>query len=138
MTRGKSDKVDPFCIGQYGEEKIKRLQRAKPLDNNVLQLKKLLSFRKRLVREVVGLSASVKERKHIYELNQKDPIIKIASEKIKANQKYIKQIEEEITTLIAANSAMLFNYRILRSIKGIGPIYAWMTIAYTENFYQLY
>jgi len=134
MTRGKSDKVDSYRIGQYGEEKIKKLEQAKPLDNNVLQLKQLLSFRKRLVRETAGLSATVKERKHIYELNQKDPIIKVAGEKIKTNQKYVKLIEEEITTLIAANSAMLFNYRILRSIKGIGPINAWMTIAYTENF----
>jgi len=134
MTRGKSDKVDSFRIGQYGEEKIKKLQKSKPIDSNVLQLKQLLSFRKRLVREVAGLSATVKERKHIYELNQQDPIIRIASEKMKTNQAYIKQIEEQITTLIAANSTMLFNYKILRSIKGIGPINAWMTIAYTENF----
>jgi transposase len=30
MTRGESDKVDSSRIGQYGEEKIKKLQRAKP------------------------------------------------------------------------------------------------------------
>jgi transposase len=29
---------------------------------------------------------------------------------------------------------MLLNYRIITSIKGIGKINAWMTIAYTENF----
>ena len=29
---------------------------------------------------------------------------------------------------------MLLNYRIISSIKGIGPVNAWMTIAYTENF----
>ncbi len=67
-------------------------------------------------------------------MNQQDPIIKIAIEKIRANQKFIKQIEENVTTLITSNSAMLINYKILRSIKGIGPINAWMTIAYTENF----
>ena len=29
---------------------------------------------------------------------------------------------------------MLLNYRIITSIKGIGPVNGWMTIAYTENF----
>lgn len=134
MTRGKNDKVDSFRIGQYGEEKIKRLIPDKPLDTNILLLKQLLSFRKRLVRETAGLSATVKERKHIYEVNKKDAVIHIAGEKIKANERFILQLEEEIMKLIKANAALLQNYRILRSIKGIGPINAWMTLAYTENF----
>ena len=36
--------------------------------------------------------------------------------------------------VIKSNEPMLLNYRIISSIKGIGPINAWMTIAYTENF----
>ena len=36
--------------------------------------------------------------------------------------------------MIKSNQAMLLNYQIITSIKGIGPINAWMTIAFTENF----
>ncbi len=68
MTRGKSDQADAFRIGQYGEEKRKRLEPSKPLDNHILRLKQLLSFRKRLVRERAGLESTVKERKHMYAL----------------------------------------------------------------------
>ena len=134
MTRGKNDKVDSFRISQYGEENNKRLKPDKPIDANILLLKQLLSFRKRLVRESAGLKATVKERKHIYQLNKSDAIVNISTEKIKSNFLYIEQLEKEIMQLIKTSEKLLINYRILRSIKGIGPVNAWMTIAYTENF----
>jgi len=134
MTRGKSDQADAFRIGQYGEEKSKRMVPSKPLDNNVLRLKQLLSFRKRLVREKAGLEGTVKERKHMYALKKADTVIHIAQAKIKANKKYIIQLEQEIMEVIKSDELMLLNYRIISSIKGIGPVNAWMTIAYTENF----
>jgi transposase len=134
MVRGKSDKADAFRIGRYGEEKIKRLKPAKPLDNTILELKMALSFRKRLVRENAGYESSLKERKHMYEVGKQDMIICMSQQKIDANKQYIKQIEEQITRLIESKAALLANYRIITSIKGIGPVNAWMTIAYTENF----
>jgi transposase len=102
MIRGKNDKVDSFRIGQYGEEKIKRLVPDKPLDTSILLLKQLLSFRKRLVKEAAGLLATVKERKHNYQVNKKDAIIHIAERKIKANDQFILQIEGQIMELIKA------------------------------------
>src|SRR6185503_332710 len=103
-------------------------------DDNMLKFKHLLSFRKRLVRETAGLEATVGERKHMYELKKKDTITSIAMKKIAANKKYSLEVEKEIMELIRADEAMLLNYRILTSIKGIGPINAWMALAYTENF----
>jgi len=134
MVRGKNDKDDSFRIGRYGEEKIKQLKASKPLNKAILELKQLLSFRKRLVRENAGFQATIKERKHMYEPDKNDLIIGIASKKRKANKHHILQVEKEIMTLINVNEAMLLNYRILISVKGIGPVNAWMTLAYTENF----
>jgi len=134
MTRGKNDKVDSFRIGQYGEEKIKRLELSKPLNGNILKLKQLLSFRKRLVRDKAGFTATVKEREYMYEVSKKDTIIRIGTKKIKQDERYIQEIEAEIMALIKADISMYQNYRILTSIKGIGPVNAWMTLAYTENF----
>lgn len=134
MVRGKNDKDDSFRIGKYGEQRIKELEPSKPLDANILALKQLLSFRKRLIRENAGMEATVGERKHMYEPKKKDVIINIAGKTIAANKKHILQLEKEIMELIRANEAMLLNYRILISIKGIGPVNAWMTLAFTENF----
>jgi transposase len=134
MVRGKNDKADSFRIGRYGEEKRDRLTPSKPLDNNIISLKQLLSFRKRLVREKAGLQSTAKERKHMYEPKKTDTIIRIVQAKIKANEKYINQVEHEIRELIKSNEELFQNYRIITSIKGIGEINGWMTIAYTENF----
>jgi len=134
MVRGKSDKADAFRISLYGEEKIRRLEPSKPIDEKILELKSQLSFRKRLVRESAGYKSTVKERKHMYEVDNEDLIISVANEKIEANETYINKIESRIIGLITSEESMYLNYRILTSIKGIGPINAWMTIAYTENF----
>ena len=134
MVRGKSDKADAFRIGRYGEEKIKRMNPDKPLDPKIMELKTVLSFRKRLVRESAGYQSSVTERKHMYQVDKKDLIIHIAQQKIKANDKEVKQLEKRLMEIIRSDACMLLNYRIITSIKGIGPINAWMTIAYTENF----
>jgi transposase len=134
MVRGKSDKADSLRIGQYGEEKRSRLTPSKPLDNNILRLKQLLSFRKRLVRDNAGLKSTQKERQHMYPVKQSDKIIRICKAKIKANEKFINQVEQDIRELIKGDELMWQNYRIITSIKGIGEVNGWMTIAHTENF----
>jgi transposase len=134
MVRGKNDKADSFRIGRYGEEKRDQLMPSKPMDQNILTLKQLLSFRKRLVREKAGLESTAKEREHMYEVKKSDTIVHIARAKIKADEKHIDQVEQEIRELIKSNEELFQNYRIITSIKGIGEINGWMTIAYTENF----
>lgn len=134
MVRGKNDKADSFRIGRYGEEKRDRLTPSKPLDNNILTLKQLLSFRKRLVREKAGLQSTSKEREHMYDVKKTDTIMHIAQAKMKADEKYISLVEQQIRELIKSNEELFQNYRIITSIKGIGEINGWMTIAHTENF----
>jgi transposase len=134
MVRGKNDKADAFRIGRYGEEKRDRLTPSKPLDQNILILRQLLSFRKRLVREKAGLQSTSKEREHMYEVKKTDTIIHIAQAKIKADEKYISQVAQQIREVIKSNEELFQNYRIITSIKGIGEVNGWMTIAYTENF----
>ena len=106
----------------------------KALNKDILELKTLLSFRKRLVRENAGYQNTVKERKYMYELGNRDLVIRIANKKMSATTQAIKQVEERIMELIKSNESMYLNYRIITSIKGIGPVNGWMTIAYTENF----
>jgi len=134
MCRGKSDKADAFRISEYGEGKIKRLIPDKPLDNRFLNLKQLLSLRKKIVRESAGYKNAAGERKHMYEPGDTDMLLRISQEKIEANTRYVQQIEARIIEMIKSDESMYLNYRIITSIKGIGPVNGWMTIAYTENF----
>ena len=134
ITRGKNDQVDARRIAQYTEEKIKKISASKPLNRRILQLKELLSFRKKLVRQTAGLKGSVKERRVMLEVSTTDLIRKVSEDRIKRDKKDIEKLDKALQDLIKEDESMLLNYRIIKSIKGIGPVNALMTIAYTENF----
>jgi transposase len=134
ITRGKNDQVDSARIAQYGEEKYKSLQPSKPLNPEIIGLKELLAFRKRLVRENAGYKSSIKEREHMYGKNRKDIIVKSLQQKLKANSKVIENVEAEMMQIIIQDEEMHLNFTLITSIKGIGKVNGLMTIAYTENF----
>ncbi len=134
IIRGKNDKVDSKRIAQYASEKHRSLKVSKPFDKRIIGLKELLKFRKRLVRENAGYQATIKERKHIYPDLGKDIIIKELEQKLGRNEKSISKVEAEIMKVIEANEDFKTNYDLITSIKGIGKVNGWMTIAYTENF----
>lgn len=134
IARGKNDKVDAKRIATYADEKIKTINPEKPLNKRILQLKELLSFRKRLVRINAGLKASLKERISMYEVTQEDTIRKIIEDTIERNKLDIEKLDIAMMEVIKDDDSILTNYNIIKSIKGIGPINALMTIAYTENF----
>ena len=134
IVRGKNDKVDAKRIAVYTEEKQNSLEPSKPLNTAIIELKELLGFRKRIVRETAGYKSSVKERQHIYPDRKQDFMIKSMQQKIKANEALLEKIETKIKELIQSDDSICQNYKLLTTIKGIGPVNAWMTIAYTENF----
>lgn len=134
ITRGKNDRIDAMRIAQYAEEKQKTLTPSKPLDHTIIALKELLSFRKRVVRELAGYKATLTERRHIYPDQKQDFIIQQLEHKIKENEKSINQIEAALMRIVKTNQSIKTNYELLTSIKGIGMVNALSTIAYTENF----
>jgi transposase len=134
IQRGKNDQADSYRIATYGQEKIRRLKPSEPVNQQIMELKQLLAFRKRLVREKAGLQATLKERAHMYGHRKGDTITVLSRQKMKDAQKYIAKVEAEISELIASDGQLLQNYKILTSIKGVGPVNAWMTLAYTANF----
>ena len=134
IVRGKTDKIDAFRIAQFGEEKYKQLEPAKPINKSIVALKNLLTFRKGLVRNLATYKGSTKERKHMYEISNADIIIKSSNKLIKQLEAEIEVLNEAILNVIKADQALLANYVLVTSIKGIGFVNAAMTIAYTENF----
>lgn len=134
ITRGKSDRVDAFRISEYGQEKIRKLKPTSLPSPAIMELRQLLSMRKRLVRDVAGYTSTIKERKHMYEVKESDLTLKLLKSLITSNSKNIKALEARIKELIKTSEELLRSYTILTSIKGIGKINGWMTIAYTENF----
>lgn len=134
ITRGKNDRIDAQRIAQYAAEKQLSAEDSRPLDKRMVTLKELLSFRKRCVRQKAGYQASIKERRHIYPTLKKDIIIRELEKKTKLEEKVIAEVEAEISRVIEENKDLRRNYDLIASVKGIGKVNGWMTIAYTENF----
>jgi transposase len=134
MVRGKNDKVDAKRISQYAYEKKESIKPSTPINTIVSELKGLMNYRKKLVRENAGYKSTMSERKAMYDVKKTDLIISSLIKKLKANEKLIKDVEQAIEVIINKDEALLLNYNLLTSIKGIGSVNAIVTIVNTDNF----
>ncbi len=134
LVRGKNDKVDAKRIAEYGWEKRDKLQPAEPENEVALMLKHLISLRDKLVADKAGYMARMPEQQEFLALSSNDEMIKIQKGIILAFEKQIKKAEAAIQKTIKSDEAMATSYKLLTSIKGVGPVIATYTIAYTGNF----
>lgn len=134
MVRGKTDQVDAKRIAKYASEKKDSLKPSKPINKDILELKALLNYRKRLVIENTGYKSTISEKQAMYAVKKTDFIISSLTKKLNANTKEILVIESKMFDIIKADEKMFLNYCLITSIKGIGKVNGIMTIVYTENF----
>ncbi len=132
VTRGKTDKIDAMRIAQYGWLRREELKETPMADDNIFNLRNLLSLRAKLVKDRSGYIARLKELK--FAGINIDPIAKTHQEVIKTFSEQIKKIESSITTLIASDVELSQTCGLLLSMKGVGKIIAAYMIAFTENF----
>lgn len=133
MTRGKSDKMDAKRIAVYGFEKQHKLRAAKVVDESLERLKMLNTVRSGLVKQKAALKCSIKEFKNIG-LQKSDVIMKGQQNVLKMLEKQIEDLQAETEKIIKANDKLNDNYRYLRSVRGVGPVTAVVTIIKTGNF----
>lgn len=133
MTRGKSDKIDAKRIALYGFEKQHKLKAANVVDESLQRLKMLNTVRVSLVKQKSALKCSIKEFKNIG-LQKSDVIMKGQENVLKMLEKQIEDLQEETEKIIKANSKINDNYKYLRSVRGVGPVTAIVTIIKTANF----
>jgi len=134
MVRGKADKVDAKRIAKYSFQKKEELKASNPINTAIVELKSLMNYRKKLVRENAGYKSSISERVEMFNVKKTDLIVKSSTKKIRENEKLIKIVEAKMFEIIKADADMLLNYNLITSIKGIGKVNAIITIVFTENF----
>jgi len=134
MVRGKTDKQDAFRIAQYGEEKTNQLVATPPVDKPLERLQILHSTRERMVRMKASLMTAVKEYHQGYGLEKSDRIITQQLEVIESLDKKIKEITSDMEIIVEGQQSLTTNYKLLKSIKGVGQILALAVIIKTGNF----
>lgn len=134
VIRGKDDQVDAVRIAEYGWLRKDQLVTREMLDENILELRSLLSLRSKLVRDRSGYICRQKEIKNAEGGSSSDVLSKCHNQMIKALSVQIKTVEAHIQTVIQSDQNFRQTQILLCSIKGVGRIIAAHMIALTENF----
>jgi transposase len=133
IVRGKNDKTDAARIARYGYDKKDQLEASTRSDNNVNQLAMLRSTRAHLVKQRAGLLCSIEEYRCIG-ITKSNLVLQSQLEVVKACDKQIAKINEEIRRIIDQSDSLKNNYYLLQSIKGVGEVVALAAVIKTGNF----
>jgi transposase len=134
LTRGKNDRIDARRIAQYGWLRREELVAEAYPVALIVQLKDLLSYRNKLVRDRSGYKVRLKEELGTGRVKKTDFLYREQQKDIVYLDKKIGIVEKEIFKLIKNDEAMKRNFLLLQTIKGVGRIIAAYVIAVTDNF----
>jgi transposase len=134
IRRGKSDKADSKDIAEFIYEKREKIKLFKMPSKNLELIRKLASYRERLVKERAAYKTRLGEYQKIYGMEDFEVYVNSHKELIDCMDKQIKKIEAELERLIREDQELSRQYHLIKSIKGIGPQTAAMMIVLTKGF----
>jgi transposase len=134
MVRGKSDLVDAIRIAEYAYMRREKLSSYKMPTKSIQQLQKLNTLRTKLVKHRAAYKSNSKELKEIFKNSENIVVTKIQDSSIQMFNKNIKKIDTEILKIISSDNELKRIYKLIRTIKGVGPILAVNFIIITNGF----
>ncbi len=137
MKRGKSDRTDARAIAQYAWEKRDVIQPTRLNSGMVSQLRQLLALRDKLLRHRTAYKNAVKDLKDVF-FNGETEFLKASQKRmIEHLNTELAMLEEKIDQVIASSEDWQRNFKLIQSVRGIGPVLARYLIIYTENFTKI-
>lgn len=134
LVRGKSDKKDAKIIALYAWRKRDELKPTIIPAASIIRMKQLLSLRNKLVKHKKSYQNSMTDVHDYFKEGDSKLYLDINKHIIKSINTEIAKIEKEIDTIIKTDDKIKNNYKILKTVPGIGKIIAFYLIAYTHNF----
>lgn len=133
LVRGKSDRIDAKRISSYGYEKKDQLQVHSGIEKDLQRLQLLQCTRSRIVKQRAATICAMKEYSNIG-IPETDILMRAQLQIIKALEKQIERLDNEISAVMKMNESINKNFNFLVSIKGVGKVLALNTIIKTNNF----
>jgi transposase len=134
MKRGKNDKADAMMISKYGWQRREELKAMKPVSDTQQQLQQLMTYRDKLVADKASYDARLKELQGQLRDKLATRIIESTQYVMDVLAVEIKQTEAAIEELMASDEDLQTNYKLIRSVRGIGFVTAVHLLIVTENF----
>ena len=97
-------------------------------------LRQLLTLREKLIKHRTAYKNAIKDLKDCFYEGETDFIRITQVDMIKHLDDKIKSVEKQMDDIINSMPKWKVNFRLIKSIKGIGPVISRYIIIYTENF----
>jgi transposase len=134
ITRGKSDIIDAARIAEYAYLRRHQIKLTVLPSKNILKLKDLLALRGRMVSQRAGYKASLKEIETFFVRKDNEELFDGQKNLIKAFNQNIKVLDQKMRTLLEEEPSVHEKYKLITSIKGIGPVVGAYLIVVTNCF----
>lgn len=134
IARGKDDKIDSRAIARFAYRLRDEIKISKLPSKDIDTLKRLLTLRERILKQKSGYVAYLKEISLVLTKKENKVLFAETQKCISSLKKSILIIEKEMTQIIKTNTELNNIYKLITSIKGIGPQIAINTIVVTNAF----
>lgn len=134
IIRGKSDPADAAMIGRYLHTNQKKLKPSELPCFKLLKIKKLLSYRARLVKYKAGLKVAAGELKAYTPTQVHQEVCQSSDHTIKYMKEKIELTQQQIIQTIESDKELSRLYDLVFSVKGVGLVIAANMLVYTNAF----
>jgi|SRR5690606_2528247 len=135
IRRGKDDKADAKAIARYVFLNHKDLKVSILPAQVLVDLKNLLAYRSRLLKQLHAIKVSAEEtQKFSISSDSMNWIAENSEHLVESIKTQLKQVHANIKTLIKGNQEINKVFDLVTSVKGIGLITGLQIIIYTNNF----
>lgn len=134
LRRGKSDKADAWEIANYAWLRREVLVPSTPPAKKLIELQRMMSLREQLVKQLTASKNLYKGMQELVidELNDVSMII-IKDNMTQLNIQ-ITATEKAINELIKQDETMITNYKLSKTVKGVGMVLAVQMLLHTHNY----
>lgn len=134
ITRGKDDRIDAIKLARYGYRLRDELVPYELPDIAIRELKSLSRLRSRLVRQRAGYKTSYKEQARVSHQGEDQLLLELQQCLIGQLTQHIKDAEKRMKAIINEHSTLTSLYKLISSVKGVGPETARYLIITTHGF----
>jgi len=134
ITRGKDDVTDSQRLCNYCYRHADELRVSPTLDPVILHLKDLMTSRIRLIKQINSTKVYLKELKSSNSKEVQKIMERAHKDALEGMKKSLLLVEAQIKKVIQQHAPIRTNYKLLKSVPGIGHVTALYLICCTANF----
>ncbi|WP_017729711.1 IS110 family RNA-guided transposase [Nafulsella turpanensis] len=134
LQRGKNDKVDAIRISEYALRFVDKALLWQPEREVLLELRQLVSLRKRLLKAKNALKVPLGEIEGFQNKKLVKELERLNKKPVEELKKQISEIEKKIRGLIKQDETLSQLFTLVTSVDGVGEVIFWEIITTTNEF----